>query len=70
MLDGHLHIVIIIHIPSAFYHAFNDKQTLFLLRSAYQTPNQLLFTSCNCHKRRSVDAVDAFLNHKDTLAAL
>lgn len=70
MLDGHIQIVIAVHVSSAFYQAFNDQQALFLFRSADQAPNQLFFASCDCHERRSMDAVDALLDHKDALAAL
>lgn len=39
MLDSHIQIVIIIHIPSTFDQAFNDQQTLFLIWSANQAPD-------------------------------
>lgn len=70
VLDGHLQIVAVVHVASAFDQAFNDQQAFFLLGSADQAPNQLFLSSCDCHKRRSVNAVDALLNHKDALAAL
>lgn len=70
MLDGHLQIITIVHVSSASDQALNDQQALLFLRSADQAPNQLLLTSCNGHKGRSMDAIDALLAHKDTFASL